>query len=389
MIGPLSDLFALEFSAIFAGPYGAQFLATMGAEVVRVEPPGGARGRQGGWSHAVSHSRKSIVIDLQKPAGREIALGLAKQADVLIENFRPGAMARLGLGYEALSSVNPRLVYCSLSGYGDRGPLRDAPGQDLLVEAVSGLMSIIGYDDRVSIPAGTFPADAVGGMLSALGIMFALHERERSGLGQHVKTSLLMALLALQPWEITDFLTNARLPRRVGSGHYLLGPVYGAYRTRDGEIVVQGDILRVARALDCDALAAVPGLDLEGPRRLEVLEAHRDEIRGHLQASLEKLTRKEALERLAHEEIWSMPVLTYPEALSQPQMMENEMLASYEDPTAGTVRTVNVPVKLGRTPGAIQGPPPELGEHTEEVLRQRLGLSGDDISRLRADGIIG
>ena len=177
--GALADLFVLEFSAIMAGPYCGQLLAQQGAEVVRVEPLGGAVGRQGGWRYGVDRNTRHLAIDLRTARGLEIACALAQRADVLMQNFRPGAMDRLGLGYDAVSELNPGIVYCSLSGYGDRGPLRDAPGQDLLIQAMSGLMLMVGYDDRPAVPAGTAASDAAAGMLSALGIMFALHERER------------------------------------------------------------------------------------------------------------------------------------------------------------------------------------------------------------------
>ncbi len=388
MSSVLDGLLVLEFSAILGGPYCGAFLADQGAEVIRVEPLTGSLGRQGGWRYTTDRSKKSLAVDLRTDRGHEIVRSLLEQADVLLQNFRPGAMDRLGFSYEQVSEFNPRIVYCSLSGYGDRGPWRETPGQDLLIQAASGLMKIVGYDDRLSVPAGTAPADAAGAMLSALGIMFALYERERSGRGQEVKTSLLMSLLATMPYELSEYLTNDRPGKRVGSGHYLNGPVYGAYRTKDGEIVMQGAPARVAEALGAEELARDERFAVTGPAARAQLEQLREEIREGLQAALEDMTTEEALQRLTDADLWCMPVMTFEEIMEHPQLAANEMVVSYEDPERGTVRTLAAPAALSRTPVAAYRHPPALGEHTDEILSQRLGLSDAEIEQLRQEHVV-
>lgn len=286
------EVFVLEFGAIMAGAYCAQFLAEMGTDVVKVEPPAGGTDRTDGFRYGVDRSKRAIAVDLRTPRGHEIVLALVRQADVAVCNDWPGAMERAGLGYEELAAINPRLVYCALSGYGERGPMRDVAGQDLLIQAFAGLMELTGFDDHVAVPAGTFPSDAAAAVLSTLGVMFALYERERSGPGQQVKTSLLGSLLALMPWEVTDAATTPRqglgpgvrgLPRRVGSAHYLTAVIYGGYWTKTGDIMLQGDVALIARTLGCDDLANDERYTA-GRASLVALERDHDEVNARLQA---------------------------------------------------------------------------------------------------------
>ncbi|HJM76224.1 MAG TPA: CoA transferase [Dehalococcoidia bacterium] len=384
----LDGLLVLEFSAILGGPYCGGFLADQGAQVIRVEPLTGSLGRQGGWRYATDRNKQSIAVDLRTERGHEIMCSLLEQADVLIQNFRPGAMDRLGFSYANVSSFNPRIVYCSLSGYGDRGPWREKAGQDLSIQAVSGLMRIVGYDDRLSVPAGTAPADAAAGMLSALGIMLALYERERSGLGQEVKTSLLMSLLATMPYELSEFFANGESGRRVGSGHYLNGMVYGGYRTKDGEIVMQGAPARVAEVLGNDEMARDERFVApQGATRAE-LEPLREEVRAGLQSVLSQMTTDEALDRLDAGGVWCMPVMDFEEITDHPQLAENEMVAAIDVPDGGSLRTLAAPMQLSRTPATGYRYPPDLGEHTAEVLSARLGLDAAEIARLRQEQVI-
>jgi crotonobetainyl-CoA:carnitine CoA-transferase CaiB-like acyl-CoA transferase len=386
MLRPLSGLLVLEFGAVLAGPYATQILAEMGAEVVKIEPFGGQRSRKSGLNWLVNRSKESFAVDLATEAGRVLVRDLAARADVVIENYKRGAMQRLGLAYEELHRLNPRLVYCSLSGYGERGPIRDRPGQDLLAQAFSGLMSITGFEDRLPVPAGTFVGDVTSGFLSALGIVLALYERERSGEGQHVGTSLLMTLLALQGWEMTEFLTVGSSPRRVGSGHYIVSPVYGAYRCLDGaEVVLVGEIEPIAGALG--ALDRLRALDLPG-WDVASLKTVRNELKTFLQSEIGNWRRDELVEHMATAGLWCQPVLTYPEVSTHPQVWENEMLSSYEDPELGHVTTPSPPIALSRTPAVITGPPPAIGQNTDDVLTRHLGMAPDDIAALRRARVV-
>jgi crotonobetainyl-CoA:carnitine CoA-transferase CaiB-like acyl-CoA transferase len=385
----------LSFTQFLLGPSGVQFLADLGADVLKVEPPGGTLWERN-WAgcdlfrNGVStfflsthRNQRSLTLDLKHPDGQAVARRLVEGADVLVQNFRPGVMERLGLGYEAAARLNPRLVYVSASGYGAASPYRDRPGQDLLLQAVSGLAGISGRAGEPPVPVGTAVIDQHGASLLALGVLAALLERGRTGRGLHVEVSMLRAALDLQLEIVTYFLNGATLrksPTGLASTFHP-GP-YGVYATRDGHLVLSMSPLPVL----ADALAA------EAP----ALRAHagvaqnfaaREEIARILDPVIRTRTTAEWLERLVPRGVWAAPVNTFAETFADPAVQAAEAYEEHEHPVAGPVRLLRFPVELSTGRAGIRRPPPMPGEHADEVLRE-LGYDDQAIGRLRAQGTI-
>jgi crotonobetainyl-CoA:carnitine CoA-transferase CaiB-like acyl-CoA transferase len=392
----LDGIRVLDLSRFIFGPFCTQMLADMGAEVIKIEPIGtGDPARKAGIVSvngvsasflARNRNKRSLCLDLRKPAGQEIALRLVDRCDVLIHNFRPDVMPRLGLDPKRMRERNPRLIYCSLSGYGQTGPRADWPGQDLLVQAISGIISTTGWDDGPPVTVGTYMADVAGALTAAYGVLTALYARSQYGIGQEMEVSLLDAMIAFQSMETTSFL-NSNIPtRKSGSGHWLLPQPYGVYHTLDKDLALNAHSNdwwgRLCRApefahLSADMRLATP----EG--RLE----HREELTNTLQAIFRTKTRDAWLAYLGEYDVLCAPVYDYGELFADPQVHHNEMVLEQEHPRAGRVKVMGIPVKLSETPGEIGPAAPELGEHTEEILRW-LGYDAAAIERLRQETVL-
>lgn len=389
---PLEGIRILDFSIMMQGPYGSQMLGDMGAEVIKVEPPGtGERGRasgveffkgEGAYFLAMNRNKKSITVNLKSEKGKEIVFKLAERCDVVLQNFRPGVMARLGLDYEAFARVNPRIIYCSASGYGQSGPYRTKPGQDLIIQGIGGMMSLTGAKDHPPMPAGTFIADVHAATLVAYGIMLALFHRERTGEGQHLEVCLLDALLDMHSQEATTYLNSGLYPHRgaPGIGHVYGTPPYGVYKTQDRYITLVGPLSKICKVLDVEDFEAKYSTPRE---RYE----HREEIHACLESVLIQRPSAEWLALFEAEDIWCGPVNTYDQVFTDPQVSHNEMVVEYEHPVAGKIKVTGIPVKLSKTPGQIRRPPPLLGEHTDEILAES-GYTQEEIAEFRAAGII-
>ena len=391
--GPLEGIRILDFTQYMQGPWATQLLGDMGADVVKVEPPGGDWERgytfddvwPGGESAlflAMNRNKRSIVVDLKTEGGRDLALRLARDADVLVENSRPGVMDRLGVGYEHVRAVNPRVVYASATGYGPDGPYARRPGQDLLVQSLSGLVSITGRRDDVPVPSGTAIADEHGARALALGIVFALFHRERTGEGQRVEINLLDTLIDCQCQEFAAYLNGGPEPERTRSGlAQAQSPApYGIYATRDGYLALAMiPMPRLGEILGLPELSAYP--DLTAAYR------HRDEIKERLDRVFTERTTAEWLELLQAHDVWCAPVHSYRHVVEDPQVRHGGIFTSYEHPLAGTVRVTGIPIRLSDSPGAIRRPAPTLGEHTDEVLAE-AGMSEQEIAELRESGAV-
>ena len=393
MAGPLTGLIVADFTQLAQGPFATQMLGDLGAEIIKVEPIKGDWMRH--WSMAnlyiegegasflsFNRNKRSIAIDLKNPRGNEVALRLIERADVVIENFRPGVMERLGLGYETLAALNPRLVYCASSGWGQTGPYVTRPGQDLLVQAVAGVGYLNGNADGPPQGVGVGIADFTAGFHIVYGVLAALYAREHTGRGQRVDVSLLNSILNLHIQELSLYLNGAGLPERSRSnipGAYLGAP-YGFYETADGYIAIAMNPI--------DKLARLVGVDgYEGHSESQIMEG-RDQVRADFQVGFLKKTTQEWLDILLAEDIWVGPVNDFSGVEADPQVRENEMIVSWEHPTAGTVRGVGIPVKFSDTPGEITRHAPLLGEHTTEILRDVAGYSDEDVRELQDAGAV-
>jgi len=404
MVYPLEGIKVLDFSIAVAAPFGGTMLADMGAEVIKVERVQGEAQRLGlpagmddmldtsvvekvpdipSWM-AFNRGKKDLAIDIRTEKGREIVLKLAKETDVVLQSFRPGVADRLGIGYEAISKINLKVIYCSFTGYGETGPVAHRAGGDMWSQAMSGIVSIIGY------PGGApqmlpFPAcDHVGGMLVAYAIMTALLVRERTGEGQAVTVNNLDAALYLQFSGFAEYLTDGRMPYK--SGRSYGAPPFGPFRAKDGDVLTifgTGPMWPAfCKIVGVEHLASDPRYSTDEARR-----ENREEIGRLLDEAFSKKTRSEWAQVFRDAKMRCDPCLTYEEICAHPQLEANEMLYTTNHPVRGELKMLGMPVKLKKTPGRPQGPSPLLGQHTEEILL-KMGYKLREIAELEAQGVI-
>jgi len=392
---PLQGVRVLELGQIIAGTYGNQVLSDLGAEVIKVETPEGDLGRipsvapYRGLSAlflTFNRNKKSIVINLKTDAGREIFHELVKVSDVVVDNFRPGVLERLKVDYATLSRINPRIIQCSVTGFGEAGAYRDYPALDLIIQAISGHMAITGESGRPPVRVGIPLADMSGGIYSCKGILAALYARERTGRGQRVEVSMFDAMLNLLSYIATLWLTGGVLPRPPGSAHEYSVP-WQAFEAKDGHIVVATRQEGFWRKL-CSALAE-PGL-AEDPRFASNAEriAHREALVPRLERIFRTRTVADWLERLRAAEVPAAPVNNLDGAFAEPPVAEREMIVEYDHPEVGRVRLPGNPIKMSDMTGTPSQPAPRLGEHTDAILRGLLRLSEERIAALRDSGAI-
>ncbi len=388
--GALSGLRVLELTQVMAGPFCGQVLADMGADVIKVEPPdtGDQSRRSLGFAMkgedtaaflAVNRNKRSVALDLKDHAQREVFLRLARTADVLIENYRPGVAERLGVGPDALEEVNPRLVYASISGFGQTGPYAMRPGFDLIAQGLAGVMSVTGEPGGEPVKSGIPISDLSAGLFCAVAILSAIHARERTGRGQRIDTSLFEGALALSIWESAELWATGRTPQPLGSAHRLTAP-YQALRTRDGHITVGGNNQRLWERL----CRAVGREELVEDVRFATNEGRMDNrpaLVAELESALAARDTDDWVQALLAEGVPVGPIHDYAQVFEDPHTQAREMMVELEHPVEGTVRGLGIPVKLSGTPGSVRRAAPLLGEHTEEVLRE-AGIDDADIAAL-------
>jgi crotonobetainyl-CoA:carnitine CoA-transferase CaiB-like acyl-CoA transferase len=389
---PLDGLLIVDLTRVLSGPYCTMLLADMGARVIKIEQPGRGDdtrgwgppfvGEESAYFLSVNRNKESLTLDLKQPEGRRILEQLLDRADVLVENFRPGTMDRLGFGYETVSARWPRVVYASISGFGQTGPRRDQPGYDAVIQAEAGLMSITGEADGPPLRLGVAIADIVSGMFAAQGIAMALLARARTGRGQQVDIGMLDSTAALLTYQATSYFATGRAPERLGNRHPTIVP-YETFEASDGEFVLavgNDDLWR--------RLCGVMGLaELTDDARFatnRVRVQHYDELKRILVDRLRTRTRAEWIASLNAQGVPCGAVRDVGEVLNDPQLSARAMIEAVEHATLGTVRVLGVPIKLSNTPGAVHSAPPTLGQHTDQILRTDLALSDTDIARLRA-----
>ena len=395
MAGPLENVRVLDMTWALAGPFCSMLLADLGAEVIKVEnPEGGDPSRKNfpfvkevsSYFLSVNRGKKSVTVNLQHPRGKEIVLSLAKKSDVLVENFRPGVMDRLGLGYAAMREVNPKIIYAACSGFGRTSPYAHRPAYDVIVQGMGGTLSITGEEGGPPVRVGFSIGDIGGGVFTALGILSALHERERSGQGQMVDVAMLDCQMALLENAFTRFFATGEVPERIGTRHPIQTP-FQALPTKDGYIVVA-----VARQDWWEKFCQIINrLDLISDERFKTNPA-RTKNHKDLEEILSAITRTrntaEWVADMEKADIACGPVNTIPQVAGDPHTLAREMITQVEHAQAGMLRVVNSPIKLSRTPVKLERASPVLGEHTEEVLMNLLGLSKADIAKLREEKAI-
>jgi crotonobetainyl-CoA:carnitine CoA-transferase CaiB-like acyl-CoA transferase len=374
-------------------------LADAGAEVIKVEPPTGDLTRlygppfvagESAYYLCLNRNKRGIVVDLSTKEGQTICRKLASEADILIENFKPGATAKWGLGYEALREINPKLIYCSISGFGADGPYKDLPAYDALGQAMSGIMSVTGEPPGRPLRAGVAITDLTTGLMASIGILMAVAARHRTGLGQLVDTSLLEASIGILGNVASNFLISGALPQRLGNEHANLVP-YGSFRCSDGDIFVcvgtDPQWLTLCRLLGHLEWARDPRFTDNASRLV-----HREECDGAIAAVMSSQPCKHWLDMFWREGVAAGPIATLDQVFNNPQVLHRQMRLEVEHPTCGTVPMVGFPFKMSDTPQSIRRHPPRLGEHTREVLRElgyadgMCGAGSDCRSMLCADG---
>jgi formyl-CoA transferase len=392
--GALEGLRVLDATQVMAGPFCAMLLADLGANVIKVEPPAGdstrqmpgASGLDSPSFNAVNRGKRGMSINLKTAEGREVFRRLARASDIVIENYRPGVMTGLGLGYDALSREHPRLIYASISGYGQTGPHRSKGGFDLIAQGVSGIMSVTGEPGGAPAKAGVPLTDLSAGLFALVGILAALHHRQQTGVGQHIDTSLVDAGVALSVWEATEYFSGGTVPIALGSAHRMNAP-YQAVRCADGYITLGAANDRLFRRL-CEILGHPEWL--ERPEFAD--NASRVRNRKLLADQIEAITlqehRRHWLELLEANDIPCGPINDYAQVFRDPQILAREMVVETEHPALGHIKTLGSPIKMSATPPDVKRRAPLFGEHTDEILRE-AGYSDGEITALRQAHAIG
>ena len=394
--GALAGIRVLDLTRVLAGPYCTMFLGDLGAEVVKVEQPGVGddtrgwgppfAGGESAYFLCTNRNKKSLTVDFKSADGVTLIRQLAERADVLIENFRPGAMERLGLGEKLLREKNPRLVYASLSGFGADGPMADIPGYDLIVQAWGGLMSVTGSAESGPLKVGVAIIDLVAGLMLGKAIVAALYAREKIGFGQKLDTSLLEAEVAALINAGSNYLIGGQVPGRWGNAHPTIVP-YQSFQTADSFLVLGAASEAIWQRL-CPALSRAELAD--DPRFAR--NADRVENRTELIAMLSEIfltrTTNDWIVALTAAEVPCAPVQTIDQVFAAPQVLHRNMLVEVDHPTAGKVKLAGIPVKFSASPASVRLPPPLLGEHCAEVLSSWLGMSTEEIERLKRMGVL-
>jgi crotonobetainyl-CoA:carnitine CoA-transferase CaiB-like acyl-CoA transferase len=395
LAGPLAGLRVLDLTRALSGPFATMVLGDLGADVIKVEdiwhgddtrrwgPP--FQGDDAAYFLSVNRNKRGLSVNMKTPAGQEIVRRLAADSDILMENFRPGTAARLGVGYAELARGNPGLIYASISGYGQTGPSADLPGYDAVAQAVSGMMSVTGEPDGEPVRSGTSLADVGAGMWALVGILAALHARESSGQGQLVDVSLLDGQLAWLTYVAGKYFATGVTPGRHGSAHESLAP-YQVFPTADAPLMVavgsDGLWRRFTAATGLDELADDPRY-ATNPDRV----GNRDTLIPLITEALAAKGCAEWTDLLNAAGVPAGPVNTVPAALGQPQVAAREMVVEIEHPVAGTLKMLGSPLKLSAQPASIRRPPPVLGEHTDEILAE-AGYTAVQITELREAGVV-
>jgi formyl-CoA transferase len=393
---PLEGIRVLDLSRVLAGPYCTMTLGDLGADVIKVEQPGTGddtrrwgppwAGTESAYYLCVNRNKRSITLDLKSPEGKEILTELAKQSDIVVENFKVGALDRMGLGYSDLSEINPGLIWCSITGYGQDGPYANRAGYDFVAQGEAGIMSITGEINGEPMKVGVAIVDITTGLFSSNAILAALHARHATGKGQHIDSTLFTSAIAWLANVGSSYLTTGELPQRLGNAHPSIVP-YQTFKAKDLWIIIGAGNDRqfqaLCRILGMDHLATDPRFH-DNPSRV----TNRDELIPILNSVLETRNADDWLEEISAAGIPCGPINTLDRVFDHPQAKHRDMVVEIDHPTAGSVKLAGIPFMMSETPPAILRHPPLLGEHTEEVLSGTLGYDPASIHALRERGVI-
>jgi crotonobetainyl-CoA:carnitine CoA-transferase CaiB-like acyl-CoA transferase len=392
-MGPLTGTTVLDLTRVLSGPYCTMMLADLGARVIKIEQPRGGDdtrhwgppflGTESAYFLSINRNKESVTLDFKHARGRAVLDQLIAMSDVVVENFRPGTLARLGLDYATLAPKYPRLVYCSVSGYGHTGPRSQEPGYDAVLQGEGGLMSLTGAPDVPPVRVGVAVADIVTGIFACQGISAALYARERTGRGQQVDIAMLDTVAAMLTYQAGIYFATGQPPQRMGNRHPTIVP-YETFTASDGEFVLAVGTDEQWRKF-CE-VAALDAGDRFATNR-ERVTGYAD-LRPVIAARVHTQTRSYWIERLGQAGVPCGSVRDLHEVFSDPQIAARSMVVPMSHPTAGDIRVLGSPLKLSDTPATQRTPPPTLGQHTESVLQRDLGLTRDAIDELRAGGVI-
>lgn len=397
MSGPLEGVRVLDLSWVLAGPFATMVLSDLGAEVIKLERPQSgdlARGNgpfingESSYFFSLNRGKKSITVDLQTPQGKDIFLKLVKKVDVLLENFVPGTMKRLGLDYEVVKKENPGIIYASLSGFGQTGPYAQKRALDVIIQAMGGIMSITGEQDGPPVKPGASIGDITAGLFTAVGILSALHEREKSGKGQSLDISMLDCQLSIQENAFARYFATGEIPRRLGTRHAVFTP-FQAFETRDGYIALA--MVGGARnqwPLFCAIIGHLELMDDERYQTGYLRTQHYQELEPILSEAMKTKTTEEWIKELSEVGIPCGPINSIDRVAADPQVRHRGMITEVTHPRIGNVRVINTPVKLSRTPGGVERAAPDLGQDTYDILAELLDMTEEEIDSLGQAGII-
>ena len=407
MAGPLSHIRVLDLSRVLAGPWTGQILADLGAEILKVERPktgddsrafgppwlkdaNGKDTSESAYFACANRGKKSITVNISKPEGQKIVRELAANCDVLLENYKFGDLARYGLSYDDLRKINPKLIYCSVTGFGQTGPYRERPGYDFMIQGMGGMMSITG--ERDDLPgggpqkAGIPMSDIMTGMYAAVAVCAALANRAETGKGQHLDLALLDSTVAVLANQGANFLATGKAPARLGNAHPNIVP-YQTFKTADGDMIVacgnDGQFRKFCEVAGCEYLADDPRFATNGTR-----VENRAELTRMLSEIVAKRPTRHWVEALEAAGVPNGPINTIAQVFQEPQAIARGLRIELPHPTAGRVSLVRSPMRFSETPLEHSLAPPTLGQHTDEILREVLKLGEPEIARLRADGVI-
>ncbi len=406
MTGSLSHIRVLDLSRVLAGPWAGQVLGDLGAEVIKIERPGGGddtrawgppyfHGKDGktdlsSYYLAANRNKKSLAVDISKPEGQRLIRELAAESDIVLENFKVGGLKRYGLDYESLSKVNSKLIYCSITGFGQTGPYANRPGYDFLIQAMGGLMSLTGRDDSEPgggpLKVGVALTDIMTGLYASIAILSALAHRDRTGEGQYVETALLDVQVACLANQAMNYLTTGKSPVRMGNSHPNIVP-YQDFPTSDGDMVLTVGNDKQFRRL-CEVLGRPEWADDERFTTNSARVFHREQLVPMLRQATVMRSTDEWVEALEAAGVPCGPVNTLEQVFSDPQVQAREMQVALQHEKMGDVPGVGNPIQMGLTPITYRSAPPTLGQHTEEILGEVMGFAGAEIKELVARGIV-